>query len=716
MATLADLQTERAKLKAAEAKHAFEEAYAETCSKDELLAAATAARSAMLGSLSGMGCILSDAVSGEADETRVHYLLSDAVHTFLSELGDRLAQDCAALPVAADAFRRGTRPRELLSVSKWADKKREIKTGTNKPGNWSTDTTPYLREIMDSLSEHSPVSRVSFKKCSGVGGSEAGYNWIGYIVDHLQNKDMLLVVPSLELRDREFNPRLRKMFAETSALAQYVTDASRDKRNRDDLFEYGAMARIIKAGANSPNSLRASHIPYVYKSEVDGFPWDVGGEGDPDMLIENRQRTFTRAKTYEESTPTADGVSRIDIAYKQGDQRQYHVPCPECGELQVLEWGGKDAPYGIKFRRTHRRDGDTGPQQVEAAWYVCKHCACIINEGSKPDMLAKGKWIPQRPWIKHHRSYHINGIYAPLGLGLSWVKIAQRWINSQGDSKKLKAFWNTDMGEVFSDASDDIEDISLISRLEDYPARDALPIALITSWTDVQKDRLETTIIGWGAGEEAWVMGHEITPADTARVELWQDDLDAIHADYHVTAAGIDARYNTDAVHIYCKTRRYCSPTQGMEGWRPIVEDEKKRRQRLRVKRKKGMANEPIGTWSAKALIYSRLKLIVKPGDPFPQGYIHWPRDPSFDDEYFAQVASEKLVTLYKGTRPTQEWQQKRPRNEALDCLVGNLAIMRITGNKLEPPSKETQAKTETKAAARPAPKSPQQNGGGAWL
>jgi len=82
-------------------------------------------------------------------------------------------------------------------------------------------------------------------------------------------------------------------------------------------------------------------------------------------------------------------------------------------------------------------------------------------------------------------------------------------------------------------------------------------------------------------------------PADTARVELWQDDLDAIHADYHVSAAGIDARYNTDAVHAYCKTRRYCNPTQGMEGWRPIVEDEKKRRQRLRVKRKKGMANEP---------------------------------------------------------------------------------------------------------------------------
>ena len=686
MPTVADLQTEREQLKAVEARAEYESALAATCTVEDLQADADAVRRVLLAAIDEAGVAFIQAVEGVRDEARVHYLLSDAVHDILTRVGERAGVAAARLPWLGDAVRRGVKPRELISVSRWADRKREIKTGTNSPGPWVTNKTPYLREIMDSLSEHSPVMRVSFKKCSGVGGSEAGYNWIGYIVDHLQNKDMLLVVPSLELRDREFNPRLKKMFSETPVLAQYVVDSTRDKRNRDDLLEYGAHARIIKAGANSPNSLRASHIPYVYKSEVDGFPWDVGGEGDPDMLIENRQRTFTRRKTFEESTPTAEGVSRIDIAYRQGDQRQYHVACPHCGELQTLEFGGKDKPYGLKFRRAPRRDGDTGPEQVESAWYVCSHHGCIIEEGHKTDMLkdhdagGEARWIPQRPWVKHHRSYHINGLYAPIGLGLSWVDIAQRWINSQGDSKKLKAFWNTDMGEVFSDESDDIEGISLISRLEDYSGAEGLPIALITAWTDVQKDRLETTVVGWGPGEESWVLAHVITPVETARPELWEDDLDAIHTDYSVDRAGIDAGYNTDAVHAYCKTRKYCTPTKGMDGWRPIVEDEKKRRQRLRVKRKKGMPNEPIGTWAAKSLIYSRLKQIARPGDVVPPGYIHWPRDASFDDEYFEQVNAEKLVTKYKGTRPVQEWQQKRPRNEALDCLVGNLAIMRMAG------------------------------------
>lgn len=79
------------------------------------------------------------------------------------------------------------------------------------------------------------------------------YNWLGYIMQHLQNKDLLVVVPTLELRDRSFNPRLAKMLDESPSLAELVTRSSRNKSNRGDLLEYGARARIIKAGANSPD-------------------------------------------------------------------------------------------------------------------------------------------------------------------------------------------------------------------------------------------------------------------------------------------------------------------------------------------------------------------------------------------------------------------------------------------------------------------------------
>jgi phage terminase large subunit GpA-like protein len=76
----------------------------------------------------------------------------------------------------------------------------------------------------------------------------------------------------------------------------------------------------------------------VICDEVDAYKWDVGGEGDPMTLIENRQRTYSRAKTFLVSTPTVADESRIDQAYQRSDRRRYHVPCPHCGEFHHLKF------------------------------------------------------------------------------------------------------------------------------------------------------------------------------------------------------------------------------------------------------------------------------------------------------------------------------------------------------------------------------------------
>ncbi len=697
MATLADLQAEREALRAAQAKADFESAQSETCAQADLLAAAGAVRAVLLDALDGLADRMLDAIRGEGDETRVHYLMSETAHELLARIGENAARAASVLPDLGERVRRGVKPRDLLTVSRWADRHRELKSGTNAPGRWNTALTPYLEEIMDALSEHSPVRQVTFIKSSGVGGTEAMYNWLGYIMHHLQNKDLLVVVPTLELRDRSFNPRLAKMLDESASLAELVSKASRSKSNRGDLLEYGARARIIKAGANSPDSLRSDHLPYVICDEVDAFPWDVGGEGDPMTLIENRQRTYSRAKTYLVSTPTLAGASRIDQQYQRSDRRRYHVPCPHCHELQHLEFGGRDTPHGLKWRTAPLLDGEEvgsdGRKQVTAAWYVCRHCGAEIDEGHKTEMLAAGRWIAERPNIKHHRGYHLNALYAPVGLGLGWKKVAQKWLDAQGDTAELKGFVNTYLGEPWKEEGESIEGISLISRLEDY-RREDLSIAMVTSFTDVQKDRLETTVVGWGAGEEAWVLEHEIHPGDTASPEVWAD-LGEYLREAGVELAGIDSGYNTSMVYTFCEKRKWCVATKGVSGTgRPLIEDERKRRQRLRARRKKGQPVEPLGVDQGKALLYARLKLMAA-----GPGYIHFPRDPSFDDEYFAQLAAEKLVTKIRGTRPIQEWVQTRPRNEALDCMVGNLAMLRLSGRALvaRPKSSETDADSSSK-------------------
>ncbi len=515
--------------------------------------------------------------------------------------------------------------------------------------------------------------------------TEAMNNWIGYLMHHLQNKDALIVVPTLEMRDRSLNPRLNKMIAESPALAALTVTAARNKANRGDLLEYGAGARLIKSGANSPDSLRSDHLPYVICDEVDAFPWDVGDEGDPMTLIENRQRTFTRAKTYLISTPTLAGKSRIDLMYQRSDMRRYHVPCPHCGHYQPLLWDQ------LKYRTAPPPADDPHPiPQVLEAWYLCHECGAEIAESHKPTMLAAGRWVARRPHISHTHGYHLNALYAPLGLGLNWVQVAQKWCNSQGDSAELKSFVNTYLGEVWREMGDSIDDISLITRREDYAWAD-LPLGVITAGVDVQKDRLEATIVGWGAGEEAWIIDHHILAGDTTDPDLWAELADTLTA-YPVDLAAIDAGYNTSLVYDFVRARRWARAVKGFAGLgRPLVEDLKRRTQRLRRRNRVGVILEPLGVDQGKALLYARLKL-PKAGP----GYIHFPNSPSCDEEYFAQLAAEKLVTKFRGHRPIQEWIATRARNESLDTLNYALAALRLLPGDLD-------HKVRVRQALRPA-------------
>ena len=701
-ATLAELQTERARLKALGAQRDLDEFIARTRRADDLLRAALAVRSLLMGELRTLPARFAQAIDGETDETRVHYLLSDAVHALLEDIGRRAEAVSGALPEFGARFRRGARPRDLMTVSQHADRHRWLMSGTNAPGKWRTDLTPYLRDIQDDLSEHSPVHTVVFIKSSGVGGTEAMFNWIDYVMHHLGNRDMLVVVPTLELRDRSLNPRLAKMISENPHLADLVSRASRSSANRVDILEYGANARIIKAGANSPDSLRSDHLPYVICDEVDAYKWDVGGEGDPMTLIANRQRTFSRFKTFLISTPTIDGESRIHQAYLRSDRRRYHVPCPHCGEFHHLKFAN------LRWRTESGDLPSPGGAEVKVvvdAWYVCESCGAEIQEGGKTALLARGKWIAERPHIKAMRGYHLNALYAPVGLGLGWRQIAQKWVDVQGDTSGMKAFVNTFLGETWREEGDGADAASVMARVENYTLATLLAagkVLRLTAGVDVQKDRLECTLVAWGAGEEGWLIDHEILPGDTTTPDPWKA-LDDFLSESRISMACVDAGFNTSMVMAYVVGKRWALPTKGISGpGRPLIEDERRRRMRLRVRRKKGQPVEPLGVDQAKTLIYARLKL----SDPGP-GYLHFPADPAFDDEYFAQLAAEQLVRKSRGSRVFSEWKQLRPRNEALDCLILALAACRFAGAL---PERYRVAEDRPQPSATPSP--PDQNAG----
>lgn len=440
------------------------------------------------------------------------------------------------------------KPKRRLKVSQWADANRMLSSkASSEPGPWRTDRTPFIREPMDCLSVDSPVQTVVMMFPAQLAKTEAGLNWMGYVMDHAP-APMLVVVPTLEVRKRWVRQRLDPLLRESPVLAALFDGMrSRDGGNAEDLKDFpGGM--LVIGGANSPASLASMPIRYVLCDEVDRFPWEAGKEGDPLGLIEERQKTFPRRKTLLCSTPTLKDASRIADAYEASDQRRYYVPCPHCSETQHLKFAN------LKWDRALTR-----------AWYVCEHCGCEIDEHEKPRMLAAGTWVPAHPERKV-RGYHANGLYAPLGLGWRWLEIAAKWVAAQGDETKLKIFINTILAEVWENKTKNIKAGALMERAEPYGLREIPPGCLIlTAGVDVQPDRLEVQVVGHGRGSRHWTIDYLVLPGDPDRDETWEPLeeyllrplVNAYGRSLAIEAAAIDTGgHNTHAVYWYVRGSR----------------------------------------------------------------------------------------------------------------------------------------------------------------
>ena len=107
-----------------------------------------------------------------------------------------------------DGFLRGLRPEDALTVSEWADRYRKLSSKASaEPGPWRTSRTPYLQEPMDCLSNDSPVQRVVMMFSAQSGKTEAGSNFLAYVIDHAPGP-MLCVQPTIEMAKRLSKQRL----------------------------------------------------------------------------------------------------------------------------------------------------------------------------------------------------------------------------------------------------------------------------------------------------------------------------------------------------------------------------------------------------------------------------------------------------------------------------------------------------------------------------
>lgn len=558
-----------------------------------------------------------------------------------------------------EGFNRGLKPDPFLLVSEWADKYRVLSnTASAEPGRFRTSRTPYVKEIMDCLSPLSGVEEVVFMKAAQVSGTETGNNWIGYVIDQAPGP-MLVVQPTVEMAKRWSKGRLAPLIEDTPVLRNKVSDPrSRDSGNTVQSKEFPG-GIIVITGANSAVGLRSMPVRYLFLDEIDAYPLDVNGEGDPISLAMRRTTTFTRRKILKVSTPTIEGVSRIERDFNNSDKRYFWVPCPFCGEYQVLKW------IQIKF-------DNNNPATTR---YVCEHCGEAILNHQKTLMLEKGQWRSSNSNIKI-AGFHLSALYSPW---MSWNEAVSSFLAAKDNEELLKVWVNTILGETWVDKGDAPEWERLFEKAEDYKIG-VVPEngLLLTAGADVQKDRIEVEIVAWGRDKQSWSVDYKIFYGDPARQEVWQQLSELLNTFFiHETGVqlpilmmAVDSGYSTQEVYQFV---RKCSvakvmAVKGVE--RAIVPlgspgkvDVNINGRRLR----RGARVWPVGISILKSELYNWLKLNCDEDGLYPGGYCHFPK---YSPEYFKQISAEQLVTKMVKGYPKREWQKIRERNEALDCRI----------------------------------------------
>jgi phage terminase large subunit GpA-like protein len=583
------------------------------------------------------------------------------------------------------AWLSGLAPDPRQTVSEWADRHRVLSSrGASEAGPYRTARTPYMRAIMDALSPSHPARRVVFMKAAQVGATEAGNNWLGFCV-HRAPGPFLAVQPTTDLAKRLSQQRIDPLIEESAVLRALVAPSrSRDSGNTI-LAKRFPGGQFVLTGANSAVGLRSMPARYVFLDEVDAYPGDVDGEGDPIALAEARTISFGhRAKVFLVSTPTISGLSRIEREFEASDQRRYFVPCPHCGGLQWL-----------KFERLRWEKG-----RPETVRYICEHCEEAIEERHKTAMMDEANgahWKATAPadQIAAARAsgtvgFHISGLYSPLGW-LSWEEIARGWEAAQGNDAALKTLRNTVQGVTWQEQGEAPDWERLYERRENWD-QGHVPdgVLVLTAGVDVQRDRIEAYVWGFGRNLRSWLVDVVMIHGDPGTAAPWQALSELLtrtwpHASGQrmgLAKLAIDTGdgATTDAVYrwVRAQTRHQVMAVKGVSGFDrtspvdgPTYVEVSERGRRIR----KGLQLWKVAVAVFKSETYRFLRLPrptdeeLADGAAWPQGYIHFPRQ--LNSEVLRQLTAEQLVTIR--TRqgfPRLEWRKTRDRNEALDCRV----------------------------------------------
>jgi phage terminase large subunit GpA-like protein len=561
------------------------------------------------------------------------------------------------------------------TTTEWADRHRRLPESSTAPGRFDSSVAPYTRRWMD-LGADPGTEMMVMCWASQTLKSTTMENIIAYRLVRMPSP-IMLVRPSQEDGENWSKERFAAMVRVTPQLAARYKPRQSTLRYRK--FD-GAFLWV--ASSQSEADLSSWSAPIVIIDEADRM--QPLPQGNPVEIASRRMGAADVGTLIVISTPGLADDSIIWPLLEAGTFELLHVPCPHCGTKQPLAWrretpGGRDE-YCLRWKDGTKRE----------AIYICAE-GCIIEERDKRDMVAAGEWVASNPEGAYPSS-HLNALYSPFSK-TSWKVILSKWDAAQGKPSDLQVFINTFLAECWSETDSRVtaEKLKEAERLEPL-VRSVVPtgVGLITIGVDIQDNRIEVRVWGWGEGLESWLIDKRILPGDTARDPSHADtvwtDLDQVLAEcfmhesgrpMYASAVMIDSGFRPGQVYRFCDPRRtrpranrHIYATKGKGGEREFLS-----KPTLQTKRRIPLYT--IGTDTAKDEF---LRSQIYEPTPGP-GFVHLPKWASEDDELDQLVAEERKRKFVKG-RVVHEWRRKKAHlpNEALDCRLGARAGVEVLG------------------------------------
>ncbi|HET8870289.1 MAG TPA: phage terminase large subunit family protein [Aquabacterium sp.] len=569
-----------------------------------------------------------------------------------------------------------------MTTTAWATEHRYLSAkAAAKQGKWKGHLTPWVQGIHEALDDPSITKVVCMKSAQVAWTDGVLLNYIGRRV-HTDPCPMIVMFAkegaAKEFEAEKFTP----MVEATPVLGDILPiTKSRDKNNRWAFKGFpGGFLKLV--ASNSPSSVKSTPAPVVAVEEPDDCNENVKGQGDTITLLEERTKSFPRRKVIYGGTPTIKGFSRVQQAYEASDQRKFWIPCPDCGEHQVLAW------EHVHWTEDSENDHEVfGRVNFESVRYVCQHCGSMWTDAQKNQAVRLGQWRADVPFVGV-AGFYINELYSPFA-GSKMALLLQKYLTAmhalaQGDDTKIRSFRNNTEGLPYEYPSETPEAGDVKTRAEDYAERTVPRGGLIlTAGVDVQHDRLAVVIRAWGRGEESWLVywgelfGSTLVPGQGAWADLdkllTSTFMHASGTELKISAVSIDGSdgNRTEIVHAYVRPRRHLR-FMAVKGAAETTND---RREIFSTPRKAdvGRRNKPakhgldtyiVGTARAKDLILETRLGLTGSGP----GRIHWYS--SVRPDYWDQLVSE-VKAPSRINRMRKVWTKKAGvRNEALDCEV----------------------------------------------